>query len=121
MKDCDSSGFPSRYAVRPFSANPKSNSSRTAKYEYLGEQFHDGDELRTLDIANTELFRYLDEIRPANKAYSDLLSEFAQELDYFWRCPLLGDLDIKRDSCREAGLPDVQAITSHRHRTARAS
>jgi hypothetical protein len=104
MKDCDSSGFPNRYAVSPFSANPKSNSSRTAnEYKYLSSHCN-GDKLRTVEIANTELFRYLDEIRTADKAYSDLLSEFTQELNYFWRCPLSGDLDIKRGSRREAGL-----------------
>jgi hypothetical protein len=35
------------------------------------------DKFHTIEIANTELFRYLNEIRPANKAYSDLLSEGA--------------------------------------------
>jgi hypothetical protein len=42
-----------------------------------------GDKLHTIEIANTELLRYFNEIRPANKSYSDLLSKVAQELGYF--------------------------------------
>lgn len=35
------------------------------------------EKLRTIEITNIKLVRYLDEIRPTNKAYSNMLFEVA--------------------------------------------
>lgn len=83
MNDCVARGFPRRKAVNPFSANPKSKSSRTDRTQYKTVVVEGWIE-RTVPAVHGELFTDFGEIRASNETDGHSLSELAEEFDHLW-------------------------------------